>query len=129
MSNGGWGHGGAATGFFWESLGSMEQDYFGILSFQPKIFRLKLLIIKVSNPKGTAIMFHRQNRQKYFVQNGRRLEWTKELDPLFLDIFGWSRNVHFALCAPPFLNMKRETPKNGVVTIMLTKRVFGVKNM
>jgi hypothetical protein len=28
-----------------------------------------------------------------------------------------------------FENMKCKTPKNGVVTIMLTKRVFGVKNM
>ena len=35
------------------------------------------------------------------------------LDPLFLDIFGPSKNVHFALCAPPILNMKRETPKMG----------------
>jgi len=28
-----------------------------------------------------------------------------------------------------FENMKHDTPKNGVVTIMLTKRIFGVKNM
>jgi hypothetical protein len=46
------------------------------------------------------------------------------LDPLFLDIFGPFKNVHFALCASPILNMKRETPKMGVVTIMLTKRIF-----
>ena len=58
-SLGGWGGGGAME-VFWESLGSMEQDYFGILSFQPKIFRLKLLIIKVLNPKAWPIMFHRQ---------------------------------------------------------------------
>jgi hypothetical protein len=47
----------AATGFFWKSLGSMEQDYFGILSFQPKIFRLKLLIIEVSNQMAWPFMF------------------------------------------------------------------------
>jgi hypothetical protein len=52
---------------FWESPCSTEPDYFGILSFQSKIFRLKLLILKVLNPKGLVIMFHRQNRQKYFV--------------------------------------------------------------
>ena len=34
------------TGFFWESLGSMEQDYFGILSFQSKIFACKTLDYK-----------------------------------------------------------------------------------
>ena len=52
---------------FWESPCSTEPDYFGNLSFQPKIFRSKLLIIKVSNPKAWPFMFHRQNRRKYFV--------------------------------------------------------------
>jgi hypothetical protein len=28
-----------------------------------------------------------------------------------------------------FENTKHETPKNGFVTIMLSKRVFGVKNL
>jgi hypothetical protein len=28
-----------------------------------------------------------------------------------------------------FENTKRETPKIGFVTIMLSKRIFGVKNM
>jgi len=79
------------------------------------------------------IMFQRYFGQKYFVQNGRRQEWTKELDPLFLDIF-------LDIFCPPemsilpsargsFENTKRETPKIGFVTIMLSKRIFGVKNL
>ena len=33
------------------------------------------------------IIIQRQIGQKYFVQNGRRQEWTKDFDPPFLDIF------------------------------------------
>ena len=76
MSIGWWGHGGAATGFFWESLGSMEQDYFGIHSFQPKIFRLKLLIIKVSNHKAWPFMFGIDSVGKYSVQNWIFIDWS-----------------------------------------------------
>ena len=76
MSNGGWGHGGAATEVFWESLGSMEQDYFGILSFQPKIFRSKLLIIKVLNPKAWPFMFGIDSVGKYSVQNWIFIDWS-----------------------------------------------------
>jgi hypothetical protein len=47
----------------------------------------------------------------------------------FLDIYLSTRNVHFALCAPSILKHEMQTPKNGVVTIMLTKRVFGVENL
>jgi hypothetical protein len=35
-------HGGCAMEVFWESPCSTEPDYFGFLSFQPKIFRSKL---------------------------------------------------------------------------------------
>jgi len=41
--------------------------FFGILSFQPKIFRLKWLISKVSNPIAWPFMFQRHFGQKYFV--------------------------------------------------------------
>lgn len=35
-------HGGGAADVFWESPCSAEPVYFGIISFQPKIFRSKL---------------------------------------------------------------------------------------
>jgi hypothetical protein len=46
-----------------------------------------------------------------------------------LDIFYVQKNVHFGLCAPPILKHETQTPKNGVVTIMLSKRIFGVENL
>jgi hypothetical protein len=54
---GGMGHGGCATKVFWKSPRSNKPNYFGILSFQPKIFRSKLFISKESNPKGWLFMF------------------------------------------------------------------------
>jgi len=36
----------------------------------------------------------------------------------FLIILG-GKNVHFGLCAPSILKHEIQTPKNGVVTIML----------
>jgi hypothetical protein len=47
-----------ATEVFWESLGSMEQDYFGNLSFQPKIFACKTIyFIKNQIPKALPLCF------------------------------------------------------------------------
>jgi hypothetical protein len=44
-------------------------------------------------------------------------------------VFGHFKNVHFAVGAPSILNAKFKTPKNEVVTIMLTKHNFLYKNL
>jgi hypothetical protein len=44
-------------------------------------------------------------------------------------VFGHFKNVHFAVVPPSILNAKFKTPKNRVVTIMLTKHNFLHKNM
>jgi hypothetical protein len=75
------------------------------------------------------IIFQRYFGQKYFVQNGRRQEWTKELDPLFLDIFLDIKMSILPFARGSFENTKRETPKIGFVTIMLSKRIFGIKKL
>lgn len=77
MSNGGWGHGGAATEVFWESPCSTEPDYFGILSFQPKIFACKTIyFIKNQIPKGWPFMFGIDSVGKYSVQNWIFIDWS-----------------------------------------------------
>jgi len=91
----------------------------------PKIFRLKIR----KNPMLLGIrqiIFQRQIGQKYFVQNGRRQEKTRDFDYM---VFGHFKNVHFALCAPSILKHEIQTPKNGVVTIMLSKRIFDPKKL
>ena len=64
------------------------------------------------------------------VEIGRWPESTKDdLPPIFWTFFWTSKNVHFALCAPPILNMKCKTSKIGFLTIMLTKRIFDPKKL
>jgi hypothetical protein len=47
------------------------------------IYKVRILGIR-------QIIFQRQIGQKYFVQNGRRQEWTTDFDPPFLDILKMS---------------------------------------
>ena len=55
--------------------------------FSQKYFVQNWLISKVWILGNRTFMLQRQNRRKYFVQNGRRQEWTRDFDPPFLDIF------------------------------------------
>jgi hypothetical protein len=50
---------GFEPGVLWESPCSIEPDSIGILHVEPKIFRSKLFISKVSNPKAWSFMFQR----------------------------------------------------------------------
>ena len=51
---------------------------------------------------------------------------TRDFDYM---VFGHFKNVHFAVCASSILHAKFKTPKNGFVTIMLSKRIFNPKNL
>jgi hypothetical protein len=48
--------------------------------------------------------------------------------PIFGHFFGHKKCPFCPLCAE-VLKHEMQTPKNGVVTIMLTKRVFGVEKL
>jgi hypothetical protein len=83
--------------------------------FSQKYSVQKSLISKVRILGIRQIIIQRQIRQKYFVENGRRQEWTRDYFWIFLDTF-WepSKNVHFALCAPSILKHEiQNTKKRG----------------
>jgi hypothetical protein len=76
------------------------------------------------------IIFQRHFGQKYFVQNGRRQEWTRDFDPPFFGhFFGHLKMSILPFARGSFENMKCKHPKIGFVTIMLTKHVFGVEKL
>jgi len=52
---------------------------------------------------------------KIFASKLEKIRWHYRH---FLIILG-GKNVHFGLCAPSILKHEIQTPKNGVVTIML----------
>jgi len=62
---------------------------------------------------------------KIFASKLEKIRWHYRH---FLIILG-GKNVHFGLCAPSILNTKCETSKIGVVTIMLSKRIFCPKKL
>jgi hypothetical protein len=82
------------------------------------------VISKVWILGNREFMIQQQNRRKYFVENGRET---------ILDIFGYildpSKKCPFCpLRAINFKTRNSKHPKNGFVTIMLSKHIFCLKN-
>ena len=75
------------------------------------------------------IIFQRQIGQKYFVQNGRRQEWTRDFDPPFLDIFLDIYKCPFCpLRAVNFKTWNANTQKMGLWPLCSQNAFLTLKN-